>query len=84
MRWEALEGAVNLSQVSIQGDAVFLASPRREYPTEPYLGRKLTGLPDELLRTLSASVTIDVIMMRLPSCRASGSDREECEGCEGR
>ena len=23
-------------------------------------------------------------MMRIPTYRASGSDREECEGCEGR
>jgi hypothetical protein len=28
--------------------------------------------------------TIDALMMRIPTYRASGSDREECEGCEGR
>ena len=30
------------------------------------------------------SVTIDVLMMRIPGCRASGSDREECQRWEGR
>ena len=34
MRWKALERAVNLSQVSAQGDAIFLAFSRRE---EPYI-----------------------------------------------
>ena len=38
MRWKGLERAMNLSQVSAQGDAVFLASSRRENPTKPYLG----------------------------------------------
>ena len=32
MRWKGLEHAMNLSQVSAQGDAVFLAFPRREVP----------------------------------------------------
>ena len=27
---------------------------------------------------------IDALMTLMPSCRANGSDREECEGCEGR
>ena len=38
MRWKGLERAMNLSQVSAQGDAVFLAFSRRENPTKPYLG----------------------------------------------
>ena len=31
-----------------------------------------------------ASGTIDVLMMRIQTYRASGSDREEYEGCGGR
>ena len=38
MRWKGLECLMNLSQVSAQGDAVFLAFSRRENPTKPYLG----------------------------------------------
>ena len=34
MRWKALERLVRMSQVSAQGDAVFLAFSRRE---EPYI-----------------------------------------------
>ena len=34
MRWKALERAMNLSQVSAQDDAAFLAFSRRE---EPYI-----------------------------------------------
>ena len=38
MRWKGLERLIRMSQVSAQGDAVFLAFSRRENPTKPYLG----------------------------------------------
>ena len=78
MRWKALGRLIRMSQVSAQGDAVFLALSRRESPTKPIWGRELTGLPDELFKKAFASGTIDLLMMRMPTYRASGSDREEC------
>ena len=44
IRWKGLERLMNLSQVSAQGDAIFLAFPRGENPTiarKPYLGSKI-------------------------------------------
>ena len=38
MRWKGLERLIRMSQVSAQGDAVFLTFSRRENPTKPYLG----------------------------------------------
>ena len=84
MRWKGLERLMNLSQVSAQGDAVFLAFSRRENPTKPYLGSKINRVAGRVIKKAFASGTIDVLMMRIPTYRASGSDREECEGCEGR
>ena len=84
MRWKGLERLMNLSQVSAQGDAVFLAFSRRENPTKPYLGSKINRVAGRVIKNAFASGTIDVLMMRIPTYRANGSDREECEGCEGR
>ena len=87
MHWKALERAMNLSQVSAQGDAVFLEIPRRENPTnatKPYLGSKIKRAAGRVIKKAFASGTIDVLMMRIQTYRASGSDREEYEGCEGR
>ena len=84
MRWKGLERAMNLSQVSAQGDAVFLAFSRRENPTKPYLGWQIDRVAGRVVKKAFACGTIDVLMMRIPTYRASGSDREECEGCEGR
>ena len=85
IRWKALERLIRMSQVSAQGDAVFLAFFRVVKTLQnPTWGRKLTGLPDELSKKAFASGTIDVLMMRIPTYRASGSDREEFERCEGR
>ena len=84
MRWKGLERAMNLSQVSAQGDAVFLAFSRRENPTKPYLGSKINRVAGRVAKKAFANGTIDVLMMRIPTYRASGSDREECERCEGR
>ena len=75
---------MNLSQVSAQGDAVFLAFSRRENPTKPYLGSKINRVAGRVVKKAFASGTIDVLMMRIPTYRANGSDREECEECEGR
>ena len=84
MRWKGPERAMNLSQVSAQRDAVFLASSRRENPTKPYLGTKIDMVAGRVIKSALVSVTIEVLMMRIPGYRASASDREECERCEGR
>ena len=84
MRWKGLERLIRVSQVSAQGDAVFLAFTRRENPTKPYLGSKFNRIAGRVIQKAFASGTIDVLMMRIPTYRASGSDREECERCEGR
>ena len=84
MRRKALERLVRMSQVSAQGDAAFLAFSRRENPTKPYLGSKINRVAGRVVKKAFASGTTDVLMMRMPTYRASGSDREECEGCEGR
>ena len=84
MRWKALERAVNLSWVSAQGDAAFLAFSRRENPTKPHLGTKINKVAGRVIVNACGSVTIEVPMMRMPTYRASGSYREECERCEGR
>ena len=84
MRWKGLERLIRMSQVSAQGDAVFLAFSRRENPTKPYLGSKINRVAGRVVKKAFASGTIDVLMMRIPTYRANGSDREECELCEGR
>ena len=84
MRWKGLERLIRVSQVSAQGDAVFLAFSRRENPTKPYLGSKIKRAAGRVIKNARVSVTTEVLMMRIPAFRASGSDREECELCEGR
>ena len=84
MRWKGLERLIRISQVSAQGDAVFLAFSRRGNPTKPYLGSKINRVAGRVVKKAFAGDTIKVPMMRTPTHRASGSDREECEGCEGR
>ena len=84
MRWKGLERLIRMSQVSAQGDAVFLAFSRRENPTKPYLGSKINRVAGRVIKKAFASGTIDVLMMRIPAYRTNGSDREECERCEGR
>ena len=87
MRWKGLERPMNLSQVSAQGDVIFLAFSRRENPTnarKPYLGSKIKRAAGRVILNACVSVSIDILMMRIRSYRANGSDREECEGCEGR
>ena len=79
MRWKDFERAMNLSQVPAQGDAVFLAFSPRENPTKPYLGSKINRVAGRVIVSACGSVTIEVPMMRIPSHRASGRDREECE-----
>ena len=79
MRWKALERLIRMSQVSAQGDAVFLAFSRRESPTKPYLGSKINRAAGRVIENPFVSVTVDVLMMRIPTYRANGSDREECE-----
>ena len=87
MRWKGLERLMNLSQASAQGDAIFLALSRRENPTnarKPCLGSKIKRVTRRVIKNAGVSVSIDVLMMRIRSYRANGSDREECELCEGR
>ena len=84
MRWKGRGRLIRMSQVSAQGDAVFLAFSRRENPTKPYLGSKINRVAGRVIVNACGSVTIKVPMMRMPTYRANGSDREECEGCEGR
>ena len=87
MRWKALKRLIRMSQVSAQGDAIFLAFSRRENPTnarKPYLGSKIKRAAGRVIKNAGVSVSVDVLMMRIRSYRANGSDREECEVCEGR
>ena len=80
MRWKAPGRLIRIIWVPVQGDAVFLDFLRRENPTKPYLGSKLVGL----IENPFVSVTIDVLMMRIPSFRAIGSNRGEWQRWEGR
>ena len=87
MRWKGLERLMNLSRVSALGDAAFLAFSRRENPTsarKPYLGSKIKRAAGRVILNACVSVSIDILMMRIRSYRANGSDREECEVFEGR
>ena len=77
MRWQAPGHAMNLSQVSAQGDAAFLAFSRRENPTKPYLGSKINRVAGRVIENAFGSVTIDVLMKCSPSFRANGSDQEK-------
>ena len=86
MRWKALDRAVNLSWVPAQGDAAFLAFcvvKALRSATKPYLGSKTSRVAGRVIENPFVSVTIDVLIMRIPSCRASGSDWEECQRWEG-
>ena len=47
--------------------------------TKPYLGSKVNRAAGRIPVNACGSVTIDVPMMRMPTYRASGSDREECK-----
>ena len=58
-----------------------ISSPKTQARVQ--LGSKVDRLPDELMRTHSASVTIGGLMMRIPTHRASGRDREEWQRLEG-
>ena len=62
-RWKGLERLIRMSQVSAQGDAVFLAFLRRENPTKPYLGSKINRVAGRVIKNACGSVTIDVLMM---------------------
>ena len=82
MRWKGLERLMNLSQVSAQGDAIFLAFSRRGNPTnarKPYLGSKIKRAAGRVILNACVSVSIDVLMMQIRSYRANGSGREECD-----
>ena len=57
---------------------------RRESPTKPYLGSKISRAAGRVIENAFVSVTIDVLMMRMQSYRANGSDRGEYGRCEGR
>ena len=48
------------------------------------LGSKFGRVAGRVAENQLASVTIDQLMRSKQSCSASGSDREECEGCEDR
>ena len=50
--------------------------------TKPYLGSKISRVSGRVTENPLVSVTIDVLMMRIPGCRASGSDREN--GVDGK
>ena len=50
MRWKGLERAMNLSQVSAQGDAVFLACLRRKNPTKLYLRSKINRVAGRVVK----------------------------------
>jgi len=88
MRWKALDRAVNLSLVPAQGDAAFLVFfcvvKALQNATEPYLGSKINRAAGRTIENPFVSVTIDLLMVRIPSFRASGSDREEWHRWEGR
>ena len=48
------------------------------------LESKIDRAAGRVVGNLSESVTIDGLMMRIQTYRASGSDREECRPLEGR
>ena len=45
---------------------------------------RIARLAGRVIKNPFVSVTTDVLMMRIPSFRANGSDREECQRWEGR
>ena len=47
--------------------------------TKPYLGSKVNRVAGRVDTHAYGGVTIDMPMMRMPTYRARGSDREECE-----
>ena len=58
MRCKGLERLIRMSQVSAQGDAVFLAFSRRENPTnarKPYLGSKIKRAAGRVIENASVS-----------------------------
>ena len=59
-----------------------ISSPKTQAGVQ--LGSKIGRVAGRVVGNLSASVTIDGLMMRIPTYRASGSDREECRLLEGR
>ena len=59
-----------------------ISSPKTQARAQ--LGSKIDRATGRVAENPSASVTIDQLMRYAQFCRASGSDREECERCEGR
>ena len=62
----------------------FLRAENPTCATKPYLGSKINRAAGRVIKNPLVSVTIDVLMMRIPSCRANGSDREKWRRWEGR
>ena len=70
---------------SASEDFIFMYFFAWENPaTKPYLGSKVNRVAGRVIVNACGSVTIEVPVMRIPTYRASGSDRGECERCEGR
>ena len=56
--------------------AFFLRGENASNATKPYLGTKLNRVAGRVIENPLVSVTTDALMMQMPSCRASGSNRE--------
>ena len=52
-----------------------ISSPKTQARVQ--LGSKVGRAAERVIKNASASVTIDELMMRIPTHRASGRDREE-------
>ena len=59
-----------------------ISSPKTQARAQ--LGSKIDRVAGRVSGNPLASVIIGVLMMRIPTYRASGSDREECRRQEGR
>ena len=58
-----------------------ISSPKTQARVQ--LGSKVNRAAGRVIKEASASVTIDGLMMRMPTYRASGRDREERQRLEG-
>ena len=59
-----------------------ISSPKTQAGVQ--LGSKVNRVAGRVIENAHVSVTIDGLMMRIPTYRASGRDREEWQRLEGR
>jgi hypothetical protein len=59
-----------------------ISSPKTQARVQ--LGPKVNRAAGQFIEQACLSVTVGGLMIRMPTHRANGNDREECEACEGR